>query len=111
MRQLHALYTSVVTDGSGIWRGGKARPRKGKIIGEASRFGPVRRIMAINAHEFPALIRGESVQRDIIVIGASAGGIQALRVILSMLPRNLAAAGMIVVHRQQISGWVDSLAV
>ena len=35
---------------------------------------------------------------DIIVLGASAGGIEALRVVISTLPRNLAAALFAVVH-------------
>lgn len=47
------------------------------------------------------------VQRDIIVIGASAGGIEALRVILPMLPADLPAAGMLVVHRQSVEDIFD----
>lgn len=39
-----------------------------------------------------------SVRRDIIVIGASAGGVQVLHEILPMLPRDLPAAVFVVVH-------------
>ncbi|HKY03646.1 MAG TPA: chemotaxis protein CheB, partial [Blastocatellia bacterium] len=36
--------------------------------------------------------------RDIIVIGASAGGIEALRLLTKALPKDLQAAVFIVVH-------------
>ena len=49
------------------------------------------------------------VQREIIVIGASAGGIEALMVILPMLPADLPAAGMIVVHRQRFEHLFEGL--
>ena len=36
--------------------------------------------------------------RDIIVMGASAGGIEALRIVLASLPKDLPAAVLIVLH-------------
>jgi two-component system chemotaxis response regulator CheB len=36
--------------------------------------------------------------RDIVVIGASAGGLQALKQILSAMPRNVEAALLVVLH-------------
>jgi len=36
--------------------------------------------------------------RDIIVIGASAGGVQALKVLTGAMPRDLPAAVFVVVH-------------
>ena len=42
--------------------------------------------------------RGEMGRRDIVVIGASAGGLQALRAIVPRLPENLPAAVLVVVH-------------
>ncbi len=42
-------------------------------------------------------------KRDIIVIGASAGGIEALKQLLSALPKDLASAIFIVVHQSPTS--------
>ena len=42
--------------------------------------------------------------RDIVVIGASAGGLEALKEILSALPQNLEAAVFIVLHTARHSG-------
>jgi len=42
-------------------------------------------------------------RRDIIVIGASAGGIEALRVLLSSLPIDLPASVFIVLHSSEDS--------
>jgi two-component system, chemotaxis family, protein-glutamate methylesterase/glutaminase len=48
------------------------------------------------------MINSSRLQRDIIVIGASAGGIEALTKILSQLPSDLSAVIGIVIHRSPI---------
>lgn len=47
---------------------------------------------------------------DLIVIGASAGGIPALRDLVPRLPADLAAAGIIVLHRPFVAGSPDLVA-
>ena len=42
--------------------------------------------------------RGTVAAHDIIVIGASAGGVEAISVVVSLLPRNLRAAVLVVLH-------------
>src|SRR5215213_6096839 len=42
--------------------------------------------------------RGASMPKDIIVVGTSAGGIEALRVLVAALPADLAAPVFIVLH-------------
>lgn len=44
-------------------------------------------------------------KHDIIVIGASAGGVDALKLILAALPKNLAASVLIVTHIPSERGW------
>lgn len=46
-------------------------------------------------------IGGEMAKRDIIVMGASAGGIEVLQTILSALPWNLAASVFVVLHTSE----------
>ena len=48
--------------------------------------------------------------RDIIVLGGSAGGIEALHLVLRTFPANLPATLFIVLHRGSNSGETDSLA-
>ncbi len=45
------------------------------------------------------MINAERAKRDVIVIGASAGGVQPLKDLLQLLPPNLPAAVAIVLHR------------
>src|SRR5215203_6327751 len=49
-------------------------------------------------HRRRQIDRGLMTQRDIVVIGASAGGIQALSALVAGLPRNFPASVLIVVH-------------
>lgn len=50
------------------------------------------------AHDGPGLIPPDHGGRDIIVIGASAGGVEAIRQITAALPADLPAAVFIVLH-------------
>ena len=45
------------------------------------------------------MINSERLVRDIIVIGGSAGGVKPMMTILAQLPRDLPAAGGVVLHR------------
>ncbi len=45
------------------------------------------------------VINGERLARDVIAVGASAGGIEALTALLAPLPAKLPAAILIVIHR------------
>jgi two-component system chemotaxis response regulator CheB len=47
----------------------------------------------------PLVLNGEGVCRDVIAIGASAGGIEALMGLLSMLPSDVPAVIAVVLHR------------
>ena len=51
----------------------------------------------------PATLNGERQRRDIIVVGASAGGIEALLQLLARLPATLPAAIAVVVHLRPTS--------
>src|SRR5262249_50354207 len=46
-----------------------------------------------------AVINLERLKRDVIVIGASAGGVQPLKDLLALLPPNLSATVALVLHR------------
>ena len=48
------------------------------------------------------MINGERLVRDVITIGASAGGVTALAGLLQLLPRELPAAVTIVLHRSPL---------
>ena len=48
----------------------------------------------------------EGTVRDVIVVGASAGGVQALIELLSSLPRNLPAIMAVVLHRGSMPGYL-----
>jgi two-component system chemotaxis response regulator CheB len=62
------------------------------------------------AHPAPAGIEGDSMQRDLVVIGASAGGIDALRNLVSQLPADFPAAICIVMHMSPDSpGILDAI--
>lgn len=45
------------------------------------------------------LVNLQAIRRDLIVVGASAGGIGALRTLFSMLPKDFPAAMAVVIHR------------
>src|SRR5215471_11577707 len=47
--------------------------------------------------------------RDIIVMGASAGGVTALRILLPLLPHDLPAALFLVLHRRSLNSEVATL--
>lgn len=65
------------------------------------------------------VLNPERTRRDIVVIGASAGGVTALRELLAKLPGDLEAAVGIVLHRSplaeshlaQVLGWRSALPV
>jgi len=51
-------------------------------------------------------LNSEGTARDIIVVGASAGGVQALMALLSSLPGNLPAIVAVVLHRGSMPGYL-----
>jgi two-component system, chemotaxis family, protein-glutamate methylesterase/glutaminase len=65
------------------------------------------------------VINAERTRRDVVVIGASAGGISALRELFAKLPSHLEAAIAVVVHRSPVAetrlapvlGWRSDLPV
>ena len=48
------------------------------------------------------MINAERIARDIVVVGASAGGVEAVRALLSFLPADLPAAIAVVIHRSPL---------
>lgn len=75
-----------------------------------SKFSRTRAVGAIAGHDstLRTTITDAMSGRDIVVIGASAGGIEALISLLGALPHGLGAAVFITVHRRR--GGRDSLA-
>ena len=49
------------------------------------------------------MINTERIRRNIITIGASAGGVEALGFLFSLLPRDVPAAIAMVLHRSPVS--------
>ncbi|WP_348628445.1 chemotaxis protein CheB [Mesorhizobium sp. WSM3868] len=77
-----------------LWAGG--RPDRGAMADFRNRISPAREAETSSR-------QGEARNRCIIVIGASAGGVEPLRKIVSDLPADLPAAVFIVLHVGQIS--------
>jgi len=57
------------------------------------------RAAAASARKPSSPINGEGIKRDIVVIGASAGGVMALAQLFAAFPRGLPAAVGVVLHR------------
>lgn len=57
----------------------------------------------------PRIINQEGMKRDIIVVGASAGGIMVLRQLFSELPDDMAAVMAVVLHRGATPGQLVSV--
>ena len=48
------------------------------------------------------MVNRERLRRDVVTIGASAGGVEAVRHLLSLLPADLPAAVAVVIHRSPV---------
>src|SRR5215211_1695688 len=79
------------------WRGRTAAGR----VNVAREMGALRRIAVSRtalSHRLNPLEQRAMSQRDIVVIGASAGGLQALSTIVQALPAGFRASVLIVMH-------------